>query len=83
MFKSGGNPLPFRPDPAREGSYTLRCLNVPELRPLGVEMWSELRRGFPHVEDALSEGEKEKGGPYPGRVWSEWKRIPAGFEHQE
>ena len=64
-------------------SYTLRCLNVPELRPLGVEMWSQLRRGFPHVEDALRQGEKEKGEPLPGRVWSVWKRIPAGFEHRE
>ncbi len=64
-------------------SYTLRCLNVPELRPLGVEMWSELRRGFPHVEDALRQGEKEKGESFPGRVWAEWKRIPAGFEHRE
>lgn len=64
-------------------SYTLRCLNVPELRPLGVEMWSELRRGFPHVKDALRQGEKEKGEPFPGRVWSEWKRIPAGFENRE
>ncbi len=64
-------------------SYTLRCLNVPELRPLGVEMWSQLRRGFPHVEDALRQGEKEKGEPFPGQVWSEGKRIPAGFEHRE
>jgi hypothetical protein len=60
-------------------SYTLRCLNVPELRPLGVEMWAELRRGLPHAEDALSEGEKEKGEPFPDRVWSGWKMTPAGF----
>ncbi len=59
-------------------SYTLRCLNVPELRPLGVEMWVELRRGLPYVKDALSEGEKEKGEPFPDRVWSEWKMTPAG-----
>ena len=60
-------------------SYTLRCLNVPELRPLGVEMWSELRRGFSHVEDALRKGEAEKGEKFPDRVWSEWKKTPAGF----
>ena len=60
-------------------SYTLRCLNVPELRPFGVEMWSELRRGLPHAEDALKQGEKEKGESFPDRVWSEWKMTPAGF----
>ena len=61
-------------------SYTLRCLNVPELRSLGLEMWTELKRGFPHVEEALKKGEEEKGEPFPGRVWSEWKMIPVGFD---
>ena len=28
-------------------SYTLRCLNVPELRELGLRMWAELRRHLP------------------------------------
>ncbi len=60
-------------------SYTLRCLNVPELRPFGLEMWTELKRGFPHVEEALKKGEEEKGEPFPGRVWAEWKFIPVGF----
>ncbi len=60
-------------------SYTLRCLNVPELRSLGLEMWAELKRGFPHVEDALEKGEEEKGEPFPERVWAEWKFVPAGF----
>ena len=60
-------------------SYTLRCLNVPELRPLGVEMWVELKRGFPHVKEALEKGE-EKGEPFPERVWAEWKSVPAGFD---
>lgn len=61
-------------------SYTLRCLNVPELRPLGVEMWSELKRGFPHVEEALRYGEGKKDEEFPARVWAEWKMIPVGFE---
>ncbi len=60
-------------------SYTLRCLNVPELRELGLQMWAELRRGFPHVEKALKKGEEEKGEPLPERVWAEWKSVPAGF----
>ncbi len=61
-------------------SYTLRCLNVPELRPLGYELWAELKRGFPHVEDALKEGEAEKGELFPERVWAEWSMIPAGLD---
>lgn len=60
-------------------SYTLRCLNVPELMPLGHEMWAELRRGFPHVEEALSAGEAEKGERFPERVWAEWCDVPAEF----
>ena len=60
-------------------SYTLRCLNVPQLRELGLQMWAELRRGFPHVEKALKKGEEEKGEPLPERVWAEWKSVPAGF----
>ncbi len=60
-------------------SYTLRCLNVPQLRELGHQMWAELRRGFPHVEKALKKGEEEKGEPLPERVWVEWKSVPAGF----
>ncbi|MBC8338109.1 MAG: hypothetical protein ISR51_01205 [Rhodospirillales bacterium] len=61
-------------------SYTLRCLNVPELRPFGLEMWRELRRGFPYVKDALKAGEKEKKERFPARVWLEWKMIPTGFD---
>jgi len=49
-------------------SYTLRCLNVPELRPLGVEMWVELKRGFPHVEEALEKGEAAQGMDLSGRA---------------
>ncbi len=61
-------------------SYTFRCLNVPELRPLGNELWAELKRGFPHVEEALKKGEAEKGEPFPERVWAEWSMIPAGLD---
>jgi len=61
-------------------SYTLRCLNVPELRPLGIAMWVELERGFPYAESVLKRAEQEKEEPFPDRVWKEWQRIPAGFE---
>ena len=61
-------------------SFSLRCLNVPGLRPLGRAMWVELARGFPHVESALEAGEAEKGEPFPPRVWKEWSLVPIGLE---
>ena len=61
-------------------SYSLRCLNVPGLVPLGREMWAELARGFPHVEEALDEGEERNGRPFDARVWAEWRLIPPGLD---
>jgi hypothetical protein len=61
-------------------SYSLRCLNVPELRPLGAEMWSVLRLGFDHAEEALDEGEDRLGEKFDRRVWEEWSMIPTGLE---
>lgn len=61
-------------------SYSLRCLNIGEMRPLGREMWAELQRGFPHAEEALDEGEERKGEKFNPRVWAEWAMIPVGLE---
>lgn len=61
-------------------SYSLRCLNLPVLRPLGRAMWAELRRGFPHVEEALDEGEERLGRKFDARVWAEWAIVPLGLE---
>ena len=61
-------------------SYSLRCLNVPEFRPLGRRLWDELRRGFPYVEEALEDGQDRREEPLPRQVWTEWRRIPAGLE---
>ena len=61
-------------------SYSLRCLNVPELRPLGRRMWAALGRGFAFAEEALRDGEEERGAPFPARVWKEWRDIPVGLE---
>ena len=61
-------------------SYSLRSLNVPDLRPLGCRLWAALRRGFPHVEAALKQGETDKGEPFDDRVWEEWRNIPVGLE---
>lgn len=78
QFKKLG--LPSDSAGAMVWSYSLRCLNVPELRPLGREMWAEMKRGFPHVKDALEEGEGRKGEPFPERVWQGWNMIPLGLE---
>ncbi|MBC8158910.1 MAG: hypothetical protein H8E94_06215 [Alphaproteobacteria bacterium] len=64
-------------------SYSLRCLNLPELRPLGQDMWAELARGFPHAEEALDEGQERIGKPFEDRVWEEWSMIPLGLEPEE
>lgn len=61
-------------------SYSLRCLNLPGLEPLGRELWAELRRGFPHVEEMLAEGEKRNGKPFDPRVRAEWRLIPPGLD---
>lgn len=61
-------------------SYSLRCLNVPGLEDLGRQMWAELARGHPHVEEALDEGEERNGRPFDRRVWDEWRRVPPGLE---
>lgn len=59
---------------------TLRCLNAAELRHLGRGIWAELARGTPHVERALKKGERNRDEPFPKRVWTEYKIIPAGME---
>ncbi len=61
-------------------TYSLRCLNVPEIRDLGRDIWAEIGRGLPHCEAALTQGEKEKGEALPKRVWQEWQQIPVGLE---
>lgn len=61
-------------------SYSLRCLNLPGLEPLGRALWAELARGFPHVEEALDEGEERNGTPFDRRVWDEWRLVPPGLE---
>ena len=64
-------------------SYSLRCLDMPDLREHGRDMWEVLSRGFPHAEKALIEGEEAKGEPFPKQVWREWRAIPFGLEPRE
>jgi hypothetical protein len=61
-------------------SYSLRCLNVADLRDYGRDMWATLVRGFPHTEETLRIGQESKGEDFPEEVWTEWKKIPAGLE---
>lgn len=43
--------------------HSLRALNAAELRDLSRVMWDELRRGFPHVENALQRADDMFGIP--------------------
>jgi hypothetical protein len=61
-------------------SYSIRCLNVPGMRDSGRHMWEVLARGFPHAEEVLKTGEKNRDEPLPQRVWQEWNQIPCGLE---
>ena len=64
-------------------SYSLRCVNVPDLREYGRDMWEVLLRGLPHVEKALKDGEEAKGEPFPKQVWTEWRTIPLGLDPRD
>jgi len=60
--------------------HSVRALNVPEIRGLGREMWKELERGFPYVEDTLEEIRGLTGNPLPPNIDDELKFIPHGLE---
>jgi hypothetical protein len=60
--------------------YSIRCLNIPEMREAGRRMWQVLARGFPHTEKVLKTGEENRDEPLPQRVWAEWNQIPSGLE---
>ena len=49
--------------------HSVRALNIPDLRGLGRTHWSELSRGFPHVEEAIQRfdvlGKAELALPMP------------------
>ncbi len=59
--------------------HTLRALTIPELRPLGCDLWRELRRGFSHVEEVLKIVEEAKNEPLDPRVREEYRWIPSGL----
>jgi hypothetical protein len=60
--------------------HTLRALQFPELRLLGRQMWGELKRGFPHVFEALHFMEGTVGQPLPFGCLQASQFIPVGLE---
>ena len=59
--------------------HTLRALTFPELRPLGIEMWRELVRGFDHTEDIYKIVEEARDEPLDPRMRTECRLIPNGL----
>lgn len=60
--------------------HSVRALNVPELRIIGREMWEELSRGFPYVDDALEHVRALISKPMPSNIGVEIRFIPRGLE---
>lgn len=64
-------------------ALSVRAMLIPEYRPLGRALWTELHRGDAYVEDALREGAKSSGQIFDPRVWQEWHLSPAGLAPDE
>jgi len=65
--------------------HSIRALNVPEIRILGREMWGQLERGFPYVEDALIyiqeiTDDRLRMHSFPQDISTELTFIPRGLE---
>lgn len=60
--------------------HSVRALNVPEIRAHGREMWRQLERGFPYVEDALMGIQELVGERLPHNIGDELTFIPHGLE---
>jgi hypothetical protein len=64
-------------------AHSLRAAQFPELRPLGCDMWSELKRGHPHVLEAFDSLEETTGESLPLGSLLLSQYIPAGLESSE
>jgi hypothetical protein len=64
-------------------AHSLRAAQFPELRPLGCDLWSELKRGHPHVLDAFNSLEETTGESLPLGSLLLSQYIPAGLESSE
>lgn len=60
--------------------HSVRALNMPEVRDLGIEMWALLQSGFPRVPNALKELDKVVTKKIPDRVRGEYRFVPFGLE---
>lgn len=60
--------------------HSARSLNIPEIRTLGREMWSELLRGFDGAADAATEVCHLVGREVPIDIEAEVRFIPGGLE---
>ena len=60
--------------------HSVRSLNVPEIRAKGREMWGQLERGFPYVDDALMDVQDLIGEGLPDSISDELTFVPRGLE---
>lgn len=60
--------------------HSVRALNDPELRFLGQEMWDELSRGFPNIEDAFDDLDGAAPELLHPHTFDELHFIPPGLE---
>ncbi len=57
--------------------FTLRCVVHDELRPVGLAIWRELPRGFPHVHKLAQEIHEQSGFQTD---LTDCGQVPVGFE---
>jgi hypothetical protein len=60
--------------------HSVRALNIPEIRGLGREMWGQLSRGFPYVDEPLWEMKGLVGDRLPVGLEHELMFVPRGLE---
>lgn len=63
--------------------HSVRALNTPEIRSLGREMWGELIRGFPFVDEPLEEMKRLVGNRLAEDLQYELMFIPRGLEPRQ
>lgn len=56
--------------------FTLRCVTHEQLRPVGLAIWTEMRRGFPFVHD-IARGIRDQSGLHSDLT--DLGQIPKGF----
>jgi hypothetical protein len=62
--------------------HSIRALNVPEIRFLGKEMWREIDRGFPYIEEEIENWNAISGENLPESFAAEARFIPIGLDDE-